>query len=137
MPKAFVRRHFWLSYSLLLLALGYGWLLKQLLLDSGTIISRYSPPLFSTLLVLLLAIVLREKAVLNRRFWQGAFRLLMYVTILLLVILGYWIISGSGHGFWDYSIVIAGIILLIPAEQQLYHYAYRLPQLWENPNRRR
>ena len=130
MPAQALRKHFWSIYCALLLLLGYGQLLLKLYTGTGSLPERILPPLVVSVLVVAVLLARVGKPVLNRRVWQGLFKLLMAGTALLLALLGFWVVMGINASVYSYSQVIVSLLLLLPAEQLLYRYTYRNPERW-------
>lgn len=130
LPAHPLRKHFWSAYCAVLLLLGYGQLLLMLYTGSGSLPERTLPPLAVTVLVGAVLFARLGKPVLNRRVWQGLFKLLMLCTALLLALLGFWLLTGIDASLYSYSQAIAALLLLLPAEHLLYRYAYRDVERW-------
>jgi hypothetical protein len=124
-----LRKHFWLSYSGLLLLLGYGQLFRLVLVDSGSLASRFLPPLAATIIVAGIAGFKSGKGLFIPHIWRTLFKILMLASAVLMIMMGWWFFSGDGTLGTLLCLTLA-LVLLSPAEHILYRYSFESPQLW-------
>jgi hypothetical protein len=127
-----LRKHFWLSYSVLLLVLAYGDLCRKLLTDTGGIASRYLPALAITLVVAGITGYCRNKGLFSQHLWRTLFKLLMLASCIVMFMMGWWFLSGE-QPFSKLLALTVTLLLLSPAEHVLYRYSFESPQLWQKP----
>lgn len=127
---AFIRTHFWLCYSGLLLLLGYGQLARLLLADSGSLAGRFMPPLTVTVIVTGIVGYRTGRGLLIPHVWRMLFKLLMLASAVLMVLMGWWFFSSNGTLATLLCLTLA-LAILSPAEHVLYRYSFESPHLWK------
>ena len=127
-----LRKHFWLAYSCLLLLLGYGQLFRLWLSDSGSLASRYYPPMIATIIVIGIAGYSSGKGLLTPHIWRMMFKLLMLGSAILMIMLGWWFFSSNGSYMTLLQLTLA-LVVLGPAEHVLYRYSFESPAIWKRP----
>lgn len=114
-------------YLVLLIALGYGQLLRKVITDTGGASSRYSAAIIATILVLALIAKSRELALGKVWMWKVLFFILAIAGVIMPLFAVYLGFSGV---YYSAGLLCAATVVLIPALQELYAYSYKSPGIW-------
>jgi hypothetical protein len=121
----------WWLYAATTLALGYGQMIRKIVSDTGGIPSRYGPPVVATIVTAGVIAWLVRRPLLRQWVWKLVFGVLV-------------VASGVGLGFglylllvlsldsWSVVLLISGAVYLVPAEIQLYRYAFGTGVPWRS-----
>ena len=120
---------YWLLYCALILAAGYGQMLRKLLTDTGGFSSRYSAALVATGIVLVLIAKFRGTALWHAWLWRMVFILLTLTCLLGILFAAYLL---TVEAYFSAALLVLAAILLAPALHQIYKYSYASPEIWES-----
>ena len=123
---------YWLLYCGLILAAGYGQMLRKLLTDTGGFSSRYSAALVATGIVLVLIAKFRGTALWRAWLWKAVFVLLTFTCLSGILFAAYLLTAGA---YYSAALLVIAAILLAPALHQIYNYSYASPEIWESARR--
>lgn len=118
---------YWRLYLLLLLLAGYGQMLRKIITDTGGFSSRYSAAIVATLLVMALLAKFRGLPTLKRWFWQTLTIVLGLACAVGGLFVVYLILIGV---YYSAGLLTLAVLLLLPAAQQVYRYAFKSPSVW-------
>ncbi len=126
-PDAHVRfRVLWGIYILVILALGLGRTIEKVVRDSGGLPSRYGPALGATVIAIGVAGYALSKPVGRRWLWRVVL-VLAFLGMLALFALECIVLLTDDAPWRIHAMIIAGSVLLIPAQIALYRYVMRWP----------
>jgi hypothetical protein len=122
----------WSLYTLGVLAPGFGRTVERIMRDSGGLPSRYGPMLGAVVVAVGVVGYLSSRPVGRAWVWKGVFALsavgaagLLGLEVILLQ---------SYDAPWRiHAMTLAGAVLLAPAVNALYRYAFRSPAIWREP----
>ena len=118
----------WLLYVLLLLTLGVGQTARKLVTDTGGVLSQFGPLVLSLVVVLGLVAACLNKPVLRCWVWQSVSWVLIAGAVGLVVFALYLVVSGAP---WVIvALPVMSVLLLMPALQKLFVYAFKSPRVW-------
>lgn len=118
---------YWRLYAALLLSAGFGQMLHKLLTDTGGFSSRYGAAIVAIVLVIMMIARSKEIALGKPWPWQV---FLFGLGLTCFTALGFAIYLLLIGVFLPAALLGLAILLLLPALQQLYLYAFRSPAIW-------
>lgn len=123
-------KYSWLLYMGLLLVLGLGRMVQKLITESGGFGSRYGPVLAAVLIIIGVFGAVFQRPIARQWFWKGVFWLLGIVSVGLFAMVVY-LLFAVGSGSFNVAGLLVGIlVVLMPAQWQLFVYTYRSSSLW-------
>jgi len=123
-------RYLWWAYVLCVLTLGIGRTTEKIMRDSGGFQSRYGPAIGAIVVAVGVIGYLIHKPIISKWIW----RIVLVLTVLAmfgLIALEIITATAAHAPLRIHALIIAGVVLLIPAQAALYRYAIRSPELWE------
>ncbi len=118
---------YWYGYFVLLLSAGLVQMLRKILTDTGGFPSRYSAIIVAVWLIAALCAKARGIRLWKAWPWQALYYVLATMICVGLLYAAYLLLSGV---IPSAALLLAAIALLLPATQQLRHYAFRSPDIW-------
>jgi len=123
-------RMLWGTYVVLILALGVGRTIEKILADSGGLLSRYGPAAGAVVVAIGVAGYALSRRIGWRWMWQGVFVLTLLGCAGLLA-LEFIVITTDDAPWRIHLMILAGAVLLVPAQFALFRYAFRQPDIWQ------
>ncbi len=111
-----------ITYMVTLLVPALLQLVQKVLSSTGGFASRYGPLLVMLILVVGYLGQFRRIAILRRWVWQFCFVLIVLLTSCALLFVAYSMIGGTA-AMGSVLMMLAAIILTLPAQVSLYHYS--------------
>ncbi|PCI77452.1 MAG: hypothetical protein COB20_08060 [SAR86 cluster bacterium] len=118
---------YWQLYSLLLLLLGFGQMIRKLISDTGGFSSRYAAALVAVIIVLALVAKSKELHLGKVWMWKSLF-LILGIGSVAMALFGFYL--GFTGVYFPASLLCGAAIVLMPALQELYVYSYESPDIW-------
>ena len=123
-------KYVWSIYIGLLLILGFGRMVQKIITETGGFGSRYGPAIAATIIAIGVFGYVFQRQIARNWFWKAVFWLLAIASAGLLAFVVCLLFSAGSGSYRSVGLIIVVLLVLSPAQRQLFGYAYRSPQLW-------
>ena len=124
-------KHVWSIYIGLLLLLGFGRMVLKIVTETGGFGSRYGPALAATIIALGVFGAVFQRPIARNWVWKAIFWLVAITSVGMLALVMYLLFSVGSGSYKPAGLLLIILLVLLPAQWQLFGYAYRSSPLWD------